>query len=186
MAAHAGVAEEAVVCEAVLAADASDEALEPAVDSHLLMGLELGEADHHVGLEHPAVDHVAMSAALVKRLDATGIIVGAAKDGITRRRPRRGQALASRVELDVVSSTATPLVHVEPVPKGLNQIDAARLHITPACTEGLGGIGPGIILFDAFPKGMNQPQQQRPVTFRRALDLSVELLDNILGVHGYG
>lgn len=54
---------------------------------------------------HPAVDHVAMSAALVKHLDAMGVIVGDAKDGIIRRRPRRGQALASRVELDVVSSS---------------------------------------------------------------------------------
>lgn len=43
VAAHAGAAEAVVrlVREAVLVADASDEALEPAGDSHLLMGLAL-------------------------------------------------------------------------------------------------------------------------------------------------
>src|SRR5262245_20586254 len=95
-----------MVRQTILVADGADEALEATRDADLFVRLELREADHHVGLEHFAVDHVAVTSTLVEGLDAARVVVRDAEDGLAALRHGRQQAPGAEVELDGVAVAA--------------------------------------------------------------------------------
>src|SRR4030095_4734087 len=90
---------ETVMREAVLVRDRAHEPLEAARDPHLLVGLELAQAHDRVGLEHRAVDDVAVRPVPVMELRARRIVV---RDAEVRRSvaQRSEQALTPKVDID--------------------------------------------------------------------------------------